>query len=280
MIAESELTATHECLHGKMSYFKNDTIIGKSLEAYGEWSEYEIELLNQFIKPDDVVIEIGANIGTHTLPFAKAVGKNGLVIAFEAQRLNFQILCSNVILNDHLNVNCFHLAIGKQSQNIPVPQFDPRHAHNFGSISVAAHQQGEVIRMVSLDDLRLEKCNLIKLDVEGIEADVLIGARDTIERLRPFIFLENNKADNAHAINKILHDYHYNCWWFFCPHFRPNNFRGNPDNIFSDFLPETSMICIPQEIHANINLLPLLNVNETHESALERIKALQAGSAQ
>lgn len=280
MIAESELTITRECLHGKMSYFKNDTIIGKSLEMYGEWSEHEIELLNQFIMPGDTIIEIGANIGTHTLPFAKAVGETGLVIAFEAQRLNFQLLCSNVILNDYLNVNCFHLAIGSESQNITVPQFDPRHAHNFGSIPVNDHEQGEIIRMCSLDDLNLERCNLIKLDVEGIEAEVLSGAKKTINRLRPFIFLENNKKDNAQSINSILHDYDYNCWWFFCPHFRQNNFRKNPDNIFSDFLPETSMICIPKEISADINLLPLLHIHETHELALERVKTLHKVAGQ
>ena len=62
---------TKQCKHGVFSFFKNDTIIGKSLDLYGEYAEYEFMLLNNLIAPDHIVIDVGANIGLHTVWFSK-----------------------------------------------------------------------------------------------------------------------------------------------------------------------------------------------------------------
>jgi hypothetical protein len=64
----------------------------------GEWYQSEMDLLATRIKPGDVVIDVGANIGCQTLFFATMVGSNGLVIAFEPQHYSFQLLCANVAL--------------------------------------------------------------------------------------------------------------------------------------------------------------------------------------
>ena len=84
-----------------------DEFIGKSLRRYGEWAESELELLERYIKPGDVIVDIGANIGTHTVAFAQLVGPRGLVIAFEPQARIFQLLCANVVANDLGNVQTF-----------------------------------------------------------------------------------------------------------------------------------------------------------------------------
>ena len=88
-----------ECRYGTLLFNQNDRFIGKSLELYGEYSEGEIDLFRQVVQPGTIVLEIGANIGTHTLFFARQVGHDGLVIAFEPQRLVFQCLCANMALN-------------------------------------------------------------------------------------------------------------------------------------------------------------------------------------
>lgn len=65
-----------DCRYGKMLFNRNDRYIGKSLSLYGEYSQAEIELFRQILKPGSLVVEVGANIGTHTLFFC-ALGRPG-----------------------------------------------------------------------------------------------------------------------------------------------------------------------------------------------------------
>ena len=58
---------------GWMVYNKNDTYIGKSIKEYGEWSQGEIDLCKQILTPSDRVIEVGSNIGSHTLALSKII---------------------------------------------------------------------------------------------------------------------------------------------------------------------------------------------------------------
>ena len=91
--------------HGLMLFNKNDTYIGRSIGKYGEFSEGEIAIFDQLCRPGDIVVEVGANIGTHTLPIAKMVGVAGRVHAFEPQRIVFQTLCANMALTVSLTSN-------------------------------------------------------------------------------------------------------------------------------------------------------------------------------
>ena len=74
--------------HGIFSYYTNDKIIGKSLSEYGEWSELEVDLIKQIVSDNENIIEIGSNIGTHTIPLAKHVSNGGCVYAIEPQSQN------------------------------------------------------------------------------------------------------------------------------------------------------------------------------------------------
>jgi len=92
-----------------MMYLANDKFIGRrSLDAYGEFCELELYLLRQIIKPGMTVVEAGANIGTHTVAFAKAVGATGRVLTFEPQRTVFHMLCGNLALNGLSNVQAIN----------------------------------------------------------------------------------------------------------------------------------------------------------------------------
>ena len=109
------------CKHGPMMFFANDTHIGRSLDLYGELSEPEIELFGQYLRPGMVAVDAGANIGTHTVCFARAVGPTGRVFAFEPQRVLHQILCGNLALNLCRTVVAEHKALGARSGSVLVP---------------------------------------------------------------------------------------------------------------------------------------------------------------
>lgn len=233
------------CKHGHMVFNKNDLFIGKSLSFYGEWCEAELELLNKYVKSGDVVLDVGANIGTHTLAFSKMVSPGGLVYAFEPQVLVFQNLCANVALNAITNVYCKQLAIGKENGKISVPIMDWREQQNFGALRLGGYDHGEQVELATIDSMGLKKCNLIKIDVEGMESDVLEGAKETIQKFRPMLFLENNSDKSKEIITKLL-SMGYEAYWHISGYYNPQNYFSNKENIFQQYRPEINLLCFPE----------------------------------
>ena len=270
---ETDSIAISQCKHGPMMYFRNDVIIGKSLDVYGEFYESEIDLLRQFIQPHQVIVDVGANIGTHTIPFAKLLGGTGAVLAFEPQRIVFNLLCANVALNDLFNVRCLPNAVSDQPATIAVPVVDmSAHSQNYGGISLnQIAPQSDAVIAYRLDDLNLAACHLIKIDVEGMEARVLSGARQTIQKYRPVLFVESNQVELASDINSTLFEMGYQAWWFLCKNFNPNNFRGHADDVFQSDYIESNLIALPQEMYVEIpGLQKLLGVDDHCRSAINR----------
>src|SRR5262245_44762739 len=109
------------CRHGLMLYLASDTTIGQALELYGEFADSENTLMAETVKPGDVVLDVGANIGTVTLPLARRVGPSGLVISFEPQRIIFQHLCANIALNGLTHVDARRAAVRAAAGSIRVP---------------------------------------------------------------------------------------------------------------------------------------------------------------
>jgi hypothetical protein len=75
-----------ECRYGSMLYNPNDTYVGRSLDLYGEYSEEEVSLFRDLLSEPGSVLDVGANIGVHTVAFAEIVGSAGEVHAFEPLR--------------------------------------------------------------------------------------------------------------------------------------------------------------------------------------------------
>ena len=210
---EHAFMAMRRCKHGAFLYNVNDSYVSRSLDCYGEWCEAELDLLGQVLKPGWIVVDVGANIGTHTIFFAKRVAEEGCVFAFEPQRLAFQNLCANVALNGLINVVASQRAVGRRAGTIRLPVFDPRRQANFGAISILGHTHGEPVEVIRLDDLRLGRCDLIKVDVEGMEYDVLEGGRETIARHHPVLFVENNTTERSRALNSLIDSLEYDSFW-------------------------------------------------------------------
>jgi len=234
------------CRHGWMLYHGADQYIGRGLNKYGEFSESEVLLFGLLLRPGDLVVEAGANIGAHTLAMAKMVGEKGLIYAFEPQRLVYQVMVANVAINSLSNVMAMQAGLGKSEGTINVPVLDPAMEHNFGGVSISQHEAGEQVPVRMIDSLSLDRCRLIKADVEGMECDVLEGARDTIMRLRPILYVENDREENSHRLIALIQSYGYRLWWHLPPLYNPDNFRGDKENLFGNIL-SVNMLCLPQE---------------------------------
>ena len=100
--------------HGTFLYHENDRYIGKSLSEYGEWSEGEVELIKKIVSNNENIIEIGSNIGTHTIPLAKHVSNGGQILSFEPQSQNHELLMENIFHNNIKNVTLSKIAISSK----------------------------------------------------------------------------------------------------------------------------------------------------------------------
>ena len=235
------------CRHGQMLYNVNDTYIGRSLDLYGEYSEGEIDLFRQIIQSGSLVVEIGANIGAHTLFLAQHVGRKGVVLAYEPQRILFQTLCANMALNSVPNVACLHQAVGSAPGIIVVPAIDYRFEFNFGGLALGDFEAGERIRLVTLDSCGLTRCNFLKIDVEGMEKAVLEGGVEMIRRLQPIMYLENDKPKKDVEVARLVDSLGYNMYWHTPPYFNPANFFGNKNDVFPNVVSK-NMLCVPKSI--------------------------------
>lgn len=274
LILENGYIRLKQCRHGLLLYNRYDTFIGKSLDLYGEWCEKELELLDQIILMGDVVIDIGANIGTHTVFFANKVKPSGKVIAFEPQRLSFQMLCGNIALNGLKIVESRQEAVGDKKKEVIVPVIPPETKINFGSISLLDQHNGEKVPCIKLDDLKLSRCDLLKIDVEGYESLVLEGASRIINQLKPIIFIENNREENSLKIIQFLLNHSYQCWWHFCRYYNSENFFHHSENVFFNCI-EANLICFPKDHPALLEfdvkeLLPIAGIEDTYQLALKR----------
>lgn len=242
---EASMLAVGRCRYGTMMWLRRDMYVGRSFAEYGEYSEGEVDLFRQCLRPGDVALDIGANLGAHTLPLAQLVGPGGAVFAFEPQRILFQILCGNVALNELPNVHALPVALGRAAGRTKVPALDYRGAVNFGGVSLGG-THGEDVPVLTLDQLEVSKVKLIKIDVEGMELEVLAGAKATLARCRPLLYVENDRADRSEALVAQLQEDGYRMWWHTPSLYNPANFRANPHNVFGN-VASFNMLCLPRE---------------------------------
>lgn len=245
-----------------MLYNPMDAYVGRSLELYGEFSEGEVELFRQMLQPGHVVVEAGANIGAHTLFLAQAVGPSGAVVAFEPQRLVFQTLCANLALNDLTNVRACHAAVGNAPGFITVPLLDPSRPQNFGGLGLGNWAKGEQVPVMTIDSFELARCDLLKADVEGMEAEVLTGAAQTIRRHRPVLYVENDREEKSEALIRLIFELGYRAWWHLPPLFNPANFRAHRENVFGSVV-SLNLLCVPKDRPANIALREVTGPTDT-----------------
>ncbi len=256
----------HDFRYGKIMYNQLDEFIGKSLKLYGEFSQGEADVFEQIVKPGHIVVEAGANIGSHTIHLAQLAGATGQVWAFEPQRLVFQLLAGNVALNSLTNVHCLQNCLSDVSgTTVMVPVLDVNVVNNWGGVVLGSYTNGEPVETVTVDSLNLPGCNFFKIDVEGMELQVLRGAEATIKKYRPIIYTEADNKEKNPALFSYLHSLEYRLYWHRPPLYNPNNYFHNPEDVFdleetqedgtkvNYQVVSTNALCLPQEASFTID---------------------------
>mgnify|MGYP000856045155 FL=1 len=179
-----------------------------------------------FLKPGMTAVDVGANIGTHTHAYAKAVAgvDGGRVFAFEPNPLPFECLRRN--MRGHGHVECYNVGLGPMAG-----EFGMEMSNNVGASYMVP---GTGFKVRTLDGYELTRCDYIKVDAEGMELGILLGAARTIAQFRPVLVMEINVG--ALARNSVMPEDIFG--WL--------RLRGYDINGYMADEPQYDIICTPQ----------------------------------
>lgn len=167
-------------------------LIDSRLYFTGSWELETVQAIKKILKPGDVVIDIGANIGCHALLCAKIVGQTGKVIAFEPTMQAYKKLFRNKELNSHWCQNLLLKKIVLSNQTIKAQSV--RINSSWQTFGIKSPPGEEIIDFITLDDYiyasDLQKINLVKIDVDGYEYKIICGAMKTLTKYKPALILE------------------------------------------------------------------------------------------
>jgi len=168
-------------------------LIDSSIYYVGCFELSTTAVIDRYVKSGMTALDIGANVGCHTLRLAKLVGNNGKVIAFEPMSWALLKLKRNIALNSFHNIIVEKIALSDTSSK---QSAFFRTSWPLGAIQLNRGVKEE-IDFVTLDDYirvnRIDRIDFIKLDVDGYEYKVIRGGVDTIGKFRPVMIIELGK---------------------------------------------------------------------------------------
>lgn len=238
--------------------FKIKIYANNSLSQYNEIyvdGNHEPEIANlmiKYIKSNDIVLDIGANIGYHSMLMSKCVGENGKVIAFEPVPEMQEKFIENLKLNSFNNIHLEKIALSDTIGNIKFYADFINDTGGSSAIKIRDDMKEIEVGVKTLDSLNITKVNFIKIDVEGYEWNVINGAKNIIERNKPIIVLEYSpvfyeKYDKSHS-HKIL-EYlitDYILYDIDDKNKKINNILEYQEKFKENLLGRTNILCLPK----------------------------------
>lgn len=168
-----------------------DASVSVQIRDEGFYEPYLTAVLDSLLQPGDVFIDIGANIGYHSLRAARSVGATGRVVAVEANTENARVIALAAVANGFDNLEVLPLALGDRRGFVPFGSHIGSNGGFVGAAEIAPRlASASIVPVVRLDDLGLERVDVIKIDVEGAESLVLAGADTVLRELRPVVIAE------------------------------------------------------------------------------------------
>jgi tetratricopeptide (TPR) repeat protein len=240
----SELCRVSDTRYGFMQYTPREQPQAGSLEWFGEWLQPRLDLIATLLAPGATVVESGSGIGAHALALAQMIGPAGQLLCFEAVPLLAEILANNLRFNGIETVT----VIGRV---LAGPQLEGDGAANGLEERFATSD--------TVDDLMLERLDLLKLNDGSAALDILDGAADTLWRLRPMVFASVAAEAGVSGLADRMKAYGYRCWRVETPSFVTGNFNRREADIAEGFL-AVALVGVPEEADAPLVLQRLAEV--------------------
>jgi FkbM family methyltransferase len=192
--------------------------VSREVDLRGIHEEHILEKIIQNLEPGDTFVDVGANVGQHSLFAAKKIGSAGYVIACEPIPSSAENVQKSIEVNKFNQMKVVQKAISNTTEDT--------HFYHYGYSDISGKsnnfsdkESNKITVAQTTLDIELEQCSrvdLIKIDVEGYEMDVLRGAKKIIEKFKPAIILEFSpvfykklQAQDSTDILQFLFDYGY-----------------------------------------------------------------------
>ena len=206
---------TFQTKYGYFTCYKNDIVFSSALYSS---KIYEEDLITQYIIPilkkynDEIfILDIGGHIGTHTILYSRLLTCK--IMAFEPQKRIYELLQKNVHDNQLQNCVLYNCAVGHTNIRTTLSdtlydgynckiEYDVNKTLNYGGIGLG--ENGEQVNMITIDSLNLDKCDYIKIDIEGAEILALMGAANTIHKFKPLIWFESTDKTVSNEMKKSM----------------------------------------------------------------------------
>jgi len=198
----------------------NNGTVDEYIYLYGIYEPSILDVIAKYLKKDDVFIDIGANIGQHSMFAASIVEKNGKVYSFEPIPRIYKQLLDSVHINKFNNiVNVYNLALGEKD-NVQTLYISSKNIGGSSLIKTQGADEKIEVKMTKGDNilLQLQQVNFIKIDVEGYEYEALSGISATLEHHHPIIILEfngelyNRNSNHGDKIITLLNNLGYSLY--------------------------------------------------------------------
>jgi FkbM family methyltransferase len=190
--------------YGNFFLFKNEEFISEPMKKGIHWDQPILDIILPYLQKNDLVIDVGAHVGCHTIPYAQRVKQ---VYSFEPQEPIYQLLTRNLAINQIQNVKTARQAIGHLNSTTvslhhqcqdgvskhELVSYETDKPVNYGGIQLGtgAHK----VTMMTLDSYEFPgPIKYLKVDAEGSEPMIFYGARDLLRRDRPMILYEKRDA--------------------------------------------------------------------------------------
>ena len=237
----------------------DDPTIGRSLDVYGEYCYPEMTTILSFCNQNSLVLDVGANIGTHTIAIAPHVAR---VVAFEPDPENIDLLSKNAGMQDpkvSKRIAITPIALGNDVREVGT-------VFDYGKTKLV--DKGNILQ-TKLDNITgFPNVDFIKIDVEVMEYNVLQGAKNTIAYYRPHMLIEMQDSNMNPFVFDLLASMSYNMYWAPCATYNAQNYNHNSENVFGKQHGVLNWLCTPQPI--DTKLTPVTDRTDTIEKAVDR----------
>jgi len=204
---------------GTIVAIDTDTRITEDLQKFGHWEFNDLlQILDYCPDTQGTIIDIGCNIGTWLIPMAQRY-KSNKFLALDCQQVTIDCVNESLQINSITNVDTECCIVSDHCETIKQHFINYDWAANFGAYEVehpyvnsdfngrTTNQTYQAL-VKTIDSFNINDVVFIKIDVEGMEYKVLVGAQETIKRCKPIIVFENHKT-NLDFIKKLLLDLDY-----------------------------------------------------------------------
>lgn len=194
-----------ETIYGLFYSWKDD-LITDNLRCYSAHARNELAMIKSFVRDGDNILDIGAHIGTFSIPFAMFNNQLGHIFSFEANSQNYKLLCKNISANDFTHVITPINAVVSEKKSAFTMMTPPNANSGMYYFIPDTNNLATDLNTLNIDKWHEDTCpdlkiHLIKIDVEGAEVSVLRSCQTLIEKYRPLLYIEVNPL----ALNRYGH---------------------------------------------------------------------------